>query len=118
MALRKSLGLNILSCGVIFSLLSVSALAETVYVKYRGPVELTPFDCASITRSSFIQRLCYDSRERYIVVELQGTYYHYCQVPAAIVENWKNSDSMGRYYNANIKGRYDCRLLHMPSYGK
>lgn len=117
MSMRKPPSAHLVAlCIVMISFLPVTTFAETVYVKYRGPVDLAPFNCAWIARSSFIERLCYDSRERYIVVDLQGTYYHYCEVPAAIVDDWKNSDSMGRFYNANIKGRYDCRLLHMPSY--
>jgi len=57
-----------------------TATAETVTVKYRGPVDLAPFACEWITRSSVVQRLCYDLRERYIIVNLTGTYYHYCEV--------------------------------------
>ena len=34
--------------------------SETVYVKYRGPVDLAPFSCALIERSSVIRRVCYD----------------------------------------------------------
>jgi hypothetical protein len=36
--------------------------AESVYVKYRGDVDLRFFDCWEITRSSFIKRVCYDRR--------------------------------------------------------
>ena len=32
-------------------LLATTAAAETVEVKYRGPVELTPFECVDVTRS-------------------------------------------------------------------
>jgi hypothetical protein len=42
------------------------ANAETVYVKYRGPVDLWPFGCEWITRSSVVKRLCYDAREKYV----------------------------------------------------
>jgi len=83
--------------------------AETVFVKHRGQVNLSPFECNWIQRSSFIERLCYDSREEYVIVKLNGTYYHYCEVPSRIVEAWYRADSMGRYYNQYIKKRYDCR---------
>jgi hypothetical protein len=33
--------------------------AETVQVRYRGPVDLGPFDCTDVTRSSFIHRVCF-----------------------------------------------------------
>jgi hypothetical protein len=38
--------------------------AETINVKYRGTVDLAAFDYNWIQRSSFINRLCYDDRER------------------------------------------------------
>jgi hypothetical protein len=34
------------------------AQAESVYVKYRGEVDLKSFDCTEIARSSFIKRVC------------------------------------------------------------
>ncbi len=97
---------------------SGSATAETVYVKYRGSVDLAPFECEWISRSSVVKRLCYDSKEQYVIVNLKGTYYHYCEVPIRVVANWRQAVSMGRYYNAQIKGRFDCRIFHVPSYIK
>ena len=95
-----------------------NATAETVIVKYRGPVDLAPFACEWITRSSVVQRLCYDRREQYVIVNLTGTYYHYCEVPPTLVSTWRQADSMGRFYNAQVKGRFDCRVLRVPSYTK
>ncbi|SEE27047.1 hypothetical protein SAMN05444161_5288 [Rhizobiales bacterium GAS191] len=45
------------------------ARAETVNVKYRGVVDLAPFACENITRSSFINRACYDSKNTYMLIE-------------------------------------------------
>lgn len=97
------------------------AEAETVNVKYRGPVDLKPFACQDITRSSVVNRLCYDASNQYVIVQLQTTYYHYCEMPKATVDAWLAADSMGRYYNANIKGTgkdgpYDCRTHKVPQY--
>lgn len=100
------------------TLLKVPGTAETVNVKYRGPVDLAPFSCEQITRSSVVKRLCYDRRERYVIVNLTGTYYHYCEVPPETVAAWQKSDSMGQFYNSQVKGNFDCRVLHMPSYAK
>jgi hypothetical protein len=55
---------------------------EIVMVKYRGPVDLTPFACEFVQRSSLVQRPCYDRREQYVIVNLNGTYYHYWPVAA------------------------------------
>ncbi len=92
------------------------ASAESVYVKYRGSVNLAPFVCEWIARSSVVKRLCYDGSEKYVIVNLAGTYYHYCEVPAAVVATWRKAESMGRFFNAYVKGRFDCRILRVPSY--
>jgi hypothetical protein len=103
---------------LIGALMPQIAVGETVMVKYRGPVDLAPFQCEWITRSSFIQRLCYDPKESYVVVNLNGTYYHYCEVPPHVISEWRAAESMGRYFNAAVKDRFDCRLLRMPTYGQ
>lgn len=93
-----------------------TCLAETVIVKYRGPVDLTPFKCDQITRSSFINRVCYDEAHAYMIVLLKETYYHYCDIDKATLQAFEAADSMGRYYNATIKGHFDCRTGHVPAY--
>ena len=95
---------------------TTGAIAEVVNVKYRGPVDLKPFRCDSISRSSLVNRVCYDARERYMLVSLNGTYYHYCEIDRITVSRFLEADSMGRFFNANIKGRFDCRVLSMPAY--
>src|SRR5665647_1355828 len=54
---------------------------ETVDVKYRGTVDLKTFECRDINRSSFIQRVCYDKAQSYMIISLKGVYYHYCEFP-------------------------------------
>ena len=89
---------------------------EVVTVKYRGPVSLAPFKCDAITRSSFIERVCYDAANSYMLIDLNGTWYHYCEIDASSVSNLMAADSMGRFYNQSIKGRFDCRTHRVPSY--
>jgi hypothetical protein len=108
------------SGAVLFLLLSVSARAETVNVKYRGAVDLKPFACADTPRSSFIQRVCYDKAQSYMIINLRGTYYHYCELPSAMFDSLMGAPSMGQFYNQNIKGSgsdgpYDCRTHRMPT---
>ncbi|MCA1470321.1 KTSC domain-containing protein [Bradyrhizobium sp. IC3195] len=100
--------------------LATAAHAETVEVKYRGPVDLKPFSCHA-TKSSFVNRVCYDAANQYMVILLKDTYYHYCEIPKTTVDALLSADSHGRYYNANIKGSgkdgpYDCRTHKVPSY--
>ncbi|MBK7136771.1 MAG: KTSC domain-containing protein [Rhodocyclales bacterium] len=90
--------------------------AETVNVKYRGPVDLAPFQCVSINRSSLVTRVCYDRKEQYMVIGLQGTYYHYCEIDPGTVSALRGAQSMGRFFNSNIKGRFDCRMNRVPTY--
>jgi KTSC domain len=92
------------------------ASAETVDVKYRGTLDLAPFACTDVTRSSFIRRVCFDKAKSYMVISLNGTYYHYCSIPPSTVEALMNADSMGRFFNAQVKGRFDCRLNLVPEY--
>jgi len=110
---------RVLSFGAIplaFMVWTAHAHADAVWVKYRGLVDLTPFHCDWIERSTLVKRLCYDAKEQYVVVNLTGTYYHYCEVPAGIVNDWLAAESMGRFYNAIVKGRFDCRQNRVPSY--
>lgn len=99
-------------------LLSPSWAGEIVGVKYRGPVDLAPFSCEWTPQSSVVKRLCYDRKERYAVVNLAGTYYHHCEIPPGVLAAWRNAESLGRFYNAQVKGRFDCRVLRMPEYRK
>lgn len=94
-------------------LMTASAAAETIDVKYWGSVDLRSYECAN-TASSFVHRICYDESKAHVVVRLRNTYYPYCRVDRATVSAWLNSSSKGRFYNANIKsnavnGRFDCR---------
>ena len=97
--------------------------AEIVEVKDRGPVDLAPFNCQDITRSSVISRVCYDSESRRMLVQRHATYHQYCDVPEDTRDALLNAPSMGQYFNATIEaaGRdgnrpYDCRSGKAPSY--
>jgi hypothetical protein len=92
------------------------AESESVFVKYRGEVDLTPFECTDVSRSSFIDRVCYDRSNKYMLISLNGTFYHYCEIDAGTVSSLLNSPSMGGFYNASIKGAFDCRTHRVPSY--
>jgi hypothetical protein len=44
---------------IALAMIVSAAHAETADVKYRGPVDLKPFKCDKIERSSFIREVCY-----------------------------------------------------------
>lgn len=106
-------------CTLTFVLLAsaiAGGRAETVEVKYRGLVPLDHFACKAVERSSFIRRVCFDAANDYMVIRLNDTYYHYCGINKATVDSLLVADSMGRFYNASIKGRFDCRTARVPTY--
>jgi hypothetical protein len=101
-------------------LIGTIANAETVELKYRGQVDLKPFTCKD-TVSSFVNRVCYDEKNQYVLVLLKNTYYHYCEMPKAVLDAFLAAESLGKFYNANIKGTgkdgpYDCRTHKVPTY--
>jgi hypothetical protein len=105
---------------LILGLSITASTAETVDVKFRGPVDLKPFVCTD-TVSSFVNRVCYDKAQSYMLILLSTTWYHYCEIGERTVGELLAADSKGRYYNANIKGTgkdgpFDCRTHKVPTY--
>lgn len=95
------------------------ALAKKIItVKYRNDlVNLNSGDFEYFpTSSSFVNGLWYDQSNKYMIILLNSTYYHYCGLPLAEWKSFKSADSYGSYYNQRIKGNYDCRQSYVPSY--
>src|SRR5258708_9877280 len=109
---------SIFAVGIIAALSAHPSLAEaeSVYVQYRGEVDLKSFNCNEVSRSSFINRVCYDQRSAYMLISLNNKFYHYCEIDAGTVTSLLAAPSMGMFYNSDIKGRYDCRTHHVPEY--
>jgi hypothetical protein len=106
---------------ILFGFLVQQCWAETVDVKYRGIVDLKTFACSEVARSSFIRRVCYDRANQYMLIKLNETYYHYCELPPATLDQFMAAPSMGQFYNQNIKGwgsdgPFDCRTHRIPNY--
>ncbi len=107
--------LNIVS---LFALASGAAFAcDMAYVKYRDtPVCLEEFAYQDTSKSSFVRGAWYDVSNSYMLISLKGTTYHYCRVPEDVWRSFKQAPSYGRFYGANLKGRFDCRLGGVPDY--
>ena len=60
--------------------------AEIVCVKDGGRVDLEPFNCQDITRSSVISRVCYDTESRRMLVQRHAVYHPYCDLPKDALE--------------------------------
>jgi hypothetical protein len=78
--------------------------AEIVDVKDRGAVDLKPFNCQDITRSSVIGRVCYDAESRRMLVQHHAVYRQYCELPKHTVDAFLNAPSMGRFFKIDIEG--------------
>ena len=93
--------------------------SQLIDVKYRpSPVDVSDprFEHTDTSRSSFVTDAWYDDSHDYMVIGLQGTNYHYCRIPQEVWDAFQQADSFGRFYNRDIKGRYDCRLGGVPEY--
>jgi hypothetical protein len=86
-----------------------AAKSEVVTVKYRGPVSLAAFKCDTITRSSFIERVCYDEKNAYMLINLSGTWYHYCEIGRGTVSSLLAAESIGCIACRSIEGARDHR---------
>nr|WP_246583611.1 KTSC domain-containing protein [Bradyrhizobium iriomotense] len=88
-------------------------VSETVETGGRRFVDLGTFECRDITRSTVLQRVCYDRAHRDLVVAINGAYDRYCGVADETVERLLGAPSMGQFFNQNIRretagSRYDC----------
>ena len=72
--------------------------------------------CSGNIESSFVNRICYDRAKSYMLINLKETWYHYCAIDGGTVSALKAAESVGRCYNSNIKGRFDCRTNPVPLY--
>jgi hypothetical protein len=70
----------------------------------RGAVDLKTFECRDIDRSSFIQRVCYDKAQSYMLISLNGTYYHYCELPHTTFDGLMGAPSPGAFFQSKYQG--------------
>jgi hypothetical protein len=62
--------------------------------------------------SSAVRSVGYEKARRILEVEIEGgTIYQYLDVPAREYFALLSADSVGRYYNQQIKPNYDVRKL-------
>ncbi len=104
---------------LLIIIFSFSVQAETIWVKYRNTPIDTPkgdFEELKIKHSSFVKRILFDEQNSYLLVKLSDTFYHYCGISKSEVQKWQSAQSLGKYYNTSIKGKYDCRLFSVPRY--
>lgn len=105
---------------IIFFLIPIIlGSSNSVNVKYREDnvdISADRFEEFDTSKSSFIRGAWYDEGNNYMIINLSGTYYHYCGKPRSSWDSFKSASSLGEYYNQRIKGSYDCRIYAVPDY--
>jgi hypothetical protein len=83
------------------------AIAETTALPFEAePIVMLP------VISSMAMAVGYDRNEQILQVEFQsGSVYQYLGVDEDTWEDLHSSDSIGSFFNQEIKGRYDCDRL-------
>ena len=109
------INIKIIIASLIFYV-SSQASAREIIVKYRDdPVNVSSgFISYELKKSSFVKEIFFDKRNNYLLVRLKKEFYHYCEVPPRVVNEWVNATSLGKFYQSYIKGEFDCRELAIP----
>ena len=86
---------------------------EMVEVDGRGTVDLAPFACTDTPRSTIVQKVCYDSTGRDLLVGIAGSHRLYCDVPPAAFDAFMTAPSMGQFYRqsiaaSDVDGPFNC----------
>jgi hypothetical protein len=98
---------------LLAQLATAPIVSEKVETAEDRLIDLKTFECRDITRSTVLQRVCYDRAQQHLIVAANGAYDRYCGVTADTVERLLGAPSMGKFFNKNIKrdvtaGRYAC----------
>lgn len=112
------IGLAILIGGAILYFLFFSSSSGYVKIKYRDDkVNISSSNFEQLDKSdSTVKGAWYDSGNEYMVINLGGTYYHYCGMPSSAWGDFKAGSSPYDYYQDSIKGSFDCRENPVPRY--
>lgn len=87
---------------------NIAPIQNVVPIKYGDPIDVSEYESIDTSRSSFIEDANYDADNEHLILDLNGTNYEYCDVPEDVWEEFQDADSLGSYFNAEIKGNYDC----------
>jgi hypothetical protein len=62
--------------------------------------------------SSNIVSVGYDAATQQLAVEFKtGLVYHYADVPASVADDFEQAESKGKFYVANVKGKFKSELM-------
>jgi hypothetical protein len=115
----KFISVALLAVFFAIVLTGCTTTSNYITVKYRDDqvdIANSRWEKLDTTGSSIVNGSWYDSQNKYMIINLSGTYYHYCSLPPSTWSSFKKASSFGSYYNSNIKGKYDCRVNPVPNY--
>ena len=92
---------------IVASTVMLHAHAEIVPVLGRGQVDLTDYECKSMS-SPIIKQVCYEKEHSYLLVKVDKKWYQYCAVGEEIFQSFTASNNAARYYTNNVKDALDC----------
>lgn len=96
---------------------SSSINGNLITIKYRNdPVDISSFQKHDTSDSSFVEKAYYDANNKYLILNLSWTNYHWCNVPKYIWDDFKTADSYGEYYNKYLRWEYECVSWNTPKY--
>ena len=80
--------------------------SEWVSIRYRSdPVDVgAPRFDRLAADSSLVYAAWFDEANGYLIINLQGTAYHYCGLPSSVWRGLETASSQGSYFNQSIKG--------------
>lgn len=112
------IGLAVLIGGAILYWLFFTLSSGYVQVKYRDDkVNVAASNFTALDRSdATVKGAWYDGSNEYMVIKLNGTYYHYCGMPTNAWRDFSSASSLYSAYQDDIKGNFDCRVNLVPSY--
>ena len=112
------IGLAILIGGTILYVLFFSPSSGYVKIKYRDDkVNISASNFEPLNKSdSTVKGAWYDGNNEYMVIKLNGTYYHYCGMPNSAWRDFSSASSLYSEYQSDIKGNFDCRENTVPRY--
>ena len=89
--------------------------AEIVEVSGVGMVDLKPFRCQDITRSSVVSRVCHDEESGRLLVQHHATYRQFDGLSKPVVDAFLDAPSMGQFLRACIERAGESRPPSCPS---
>lgn len=63
-----------------------------------------------------VKWLWYDDKNKYLIIQLDDTNYHYCDFKSSDWKTIKSSKDIDAFYKSDIQWKYDCRSGIAPKY--